>query len=1539
MKKINWKGFAGRLLGLGLAFILAFSTLPVMNVSAAPDGATGDVYYGDVNGDNKIDSKDVTLLRRHIAGGWNVVIDEGKADVNMDGKVDSKDVTLLRRYIAGGWGVEMPPMPVFEPWAVGFNQISLDSLRFVFDMPISVASAENITVYYMDGDERAYLNTSGCSKSYDDENVLILKFDAPFVQGETLYAEYKGKSVGSIKTTTVDANSVVVVVIPIQKFRIGSLGRLSYQLLDANGIDITSLLGTTLQGIVQFEFVDGDMDTYITNGTTPDIYIGTPYKTYTVKGTYTWFDANGNMRTVYGQGSVVGVPEDPWQLGVGQGVITHDSDQNYVNNDHTGYNSVQKVDPVTLDYDDLVLQIAIPYTRYGRTEIDTLDYVSGKYTVTYPGKESYIAYEIKSSDDTVVMLGNTDGNKTKLVLNNSGSAGILIYGIKANGERTVIGAVPIQVFPKKNPALNNLNENYVYNNTILSELRITAADADGFVSENGTKNSAIASANCSMDAPEANVIQIAVPYTNIDGTIYGGLEGGPLSDEFTEYVVESSDESVIELGEIASGKMKFTCKKIGTVTISLYGKSADGEKLLLDKKEVKVSRSKVDLPEVKSVSQVSLDTVKVVFDRNVEDMALWTGDFTCYYYVTETTKGYFGNIQSVTVNEDEVLIKFNTNLVQDKQYDIEFVGDLAGSFKSAKIDANSVATIVVDPQKIQPNEFTQISYHFLDANGVDITGADVLHGGVYFEIKNHEKYSFATIDGTKICLTEDDSACIVRGAYYWVDAEGATREVSSEAVFSTGEGTISSSGSGSDPIEYPVEPVPAQLEVYTYRGSSELENRDSKINAAYDEDTLNILIKVYDQYAQPMEDCPVSIERVDTSSQAGYSGADTLLSGEIYTLKASEVSGNGVLTFRLKCGEGDYEVIRTLCLLVGNDDMAATYTPVISDNLLDTTVTEDSVQQCIEVGLEGRTIGGFRTRGPAIMFVESTPTTGQNNGSGGGTSFVYTVKKDGRIMRFTDLRYNFSGNTFYNVIENYGYAVKMPSGNYTVEFYEISYAGQTRIVHLIGNKQFTVEDHQGELLSVTPTENVNKLTEISAEAIAQVFKVAFNGKEANADNLAFKYMVNGAGDAAYVASADYVVKNNNGLGSLNLWVTVDAVARKVPDPDAPVVLATTEPAAELGDASGIFTYDGASDYVVNGSINPNCTKVSAVTMDYSGNVDIQIAVPYTKDGATVIETPGSTSVSGYTDYILRSNDESIVMLGEKVSANKTRLLLNKVGYTSISIYGVRTDGNLEFISEIPINVCAARRVTTFSVTFDKNKINLAYAADRIQFNIDVRDQYGDRIYGKYTTIQKMNGQVEFYGASTTDQYYRLYPSAIYITESGSFQPLSLRFTCENLSMITTITVGNDPVAAKYIPMLSSIGMSIADADPERPKYIVISLQGVTKHGFSAPGAPIYFTGTMPTPSNSYDDFDENIADMLKSSGRALVYTVKKDGALLTADELPTMENNCFVNCRYASDGSIVTMAPGEYNISCFEIKDGSTIAVTAIGTCAFTVTE
>ena len=68
-----------------------------------------DYLPGDVNGDGTVNGKDVTLVRRYNASGYEVTINEAAADVNADGLINGKDVTLIRRYVAGGYDVKLQP--------------------------------------------------------------------------------------------------------------------------------------------------------------------------------------------------------------------------------------------------------------------------------------------------------------------------------------------------------------------------------------------------------------------------------------------------------------------------------------------------------------------------------------------------------------------------------------------------------------------------------------------------------------------------------------------------------------------------------------------------------------------------------------------------------------------------------------------------------------------------------------------------------------------------------------------------------------------------------------------------------------------------------------------------------------------------------------------------------------------------------------------------------------------------------------------------------------------------------------------------------------------------------------------------------------------------------------------------------------------------------------------------------------------------------------------------------------------------------------
>ena len=93
-----------RLAALFLVLALLLAVLPLSAAAAdEPAEATppeAETLVGDVNGDGKINNRDVILLFRHVAEQTAAAAPE-TLDVTGDGVVDNSDATLLFRYVSG----------------------------------------------------------------------------------------------------------------------------------------------------------------------------------------------------------------------------------------------------------------------------------------------------------------------------------------------------------------------------------------------------------------------------------------------------------------------------------------------------------------------------------------------------------------------------------------------------------------------------------------------------------------------------------------------------------------------------------------------------------------------------------------------------------------------------------------------------------------------------------------------------------------------------------------------------------------------------------------------------------------------------------------------------------------------------------------------------------------------------------------------------------------------------------------------------------------------------------------------------------------------------------------------------------------------------------------------------------------------------------------------------------------------------------------------------------------------------------------------
>lgn len=89
--------------------------------------------YGDFNYDGKVNTIDLTIMRKYLAG-YDVEFDTAAADFNGDGKVSTVDLTTLRKYLAGydvvldGNSQKMKSIYKAKAFSVGVGELLLRSL-------------------------------------------------------------------------------------------------------------------------------------------------------------------------------------------------------------------------------------------------------------------------------------------------------------------------------------------------------------------------------------------------------------------------------------------------------------------------------------------------------------------------------------------------------------------------------------------------------------------------------------------------------------------------------------------------------------------------------------------------------------------------------------------------------------------------------------------------------------------------------------------------------------------------------------------------------------------------------------------------------------------------------------------------------------------------------------------------------------------------------------------------------------------------------------------------------------------------------------------------------------------------------------------------------------------------------------------------------------------------------------------------------------------------------------------------------------------
>ena len=146
-----------------MSALLAAVLLLTVLATAATVTSADTVLYGDINGDGKINNRDLGLFQKHLNGS-DVDVDIEAADVYYDGKVNNRDLGILQKYLNGSdvqLGPEKPVVPPAELPAVGYD---------------------------LDGRERVYIES--ISQDGYEVTLTLVNTSTKWMTEETSYVEY-----------------------------------------------------------------------------------------------------------------------------------------------------------------------------------------------------------------------------------------------------------------------------------------------------------------------------------------------------------------------------------------------------------------------------------------------------------------------------------------------------------------------------------------------------------------------------------------------------------------------------------------------------------------------------------------------------------------------------------------------------------------------------------------------------------------------------------------------------------------------------------------------------------------------------------------------------------------------------------------------------------------------------------------------------------------------------------------------------------------------------------------------------------------------------------------------------------------------------------------------------------------------------------------------------------------------------------------------------------------------------------------------------
>jgi hypothetical protein len=409
---------------------------------------------------------------------------------------------------------------------------------------------------------------------------------------------------------------------------------------------------------------------------------------------------------------------------------------------------------------------------------------------------------------------------------------------------------------------------------------------------------------------------------------------------------------------------------------------------------------------------------------------------------------------------------------------------------------------------------------------------------------------------------------------------------------------------------------------------------------------------------------------------------------------------------------------------------------------------------------------------------------------------------------------------------------------------------------------------------------------------------------------------------------------------------------------------------KLEGVTGVVKSGTGTNYlVVNGNGNSIQSWVGSDLWAYGdGDYYVQIAAKFTKNGKTAYEGFGPVLVDEvdtlegpklYTDYIIQSANDNIVMVADEHDQNKdgwVRVVANSVGSTNLIVKGIYQDENYNDVEKaigvIPVTVKPARVPTRIEADKNTTKINLAYAPDTAEYHVQLLDQYDAPMYfvnGEAVTFTvtqvgwKADTGIQIDGfdegvltnvipSTWADGWHWVDTLVIDETnvdyaeslkeikdKDGNVDPLyrksdtiRLRFSWNGkiTKEVSQLLVGYEDEAKSYYPIFAGSGTS-ATLDTAIHaltgiKTVTTTLMGKTKNGFNYYGPDQSYTFANDKP-NTYKN--KNLTEFDADNNKVkYIYTVSKDGKLLdqtAADEIINFyqDANTFVAVRKNSTAS------------------------------------